>query len=364
MALTIAELKAIASLDTAKFEAGTSKIGKSTKQAQSEVDRAGQAISATFKKIGAAAAAAFTVGAVISFEKQLLANARAAKNAGDALNVSAGTMAEVMDMAEQMGMAGEDAATKWAKLIDSQDAAYAGNKQLQKSFEGLGISMEQLASMSPEEMLMAVARGAQKDANALSDLNDVLGKGAGRTARPLLNELNDKGMPSGDKKTMQLRAQVAVGIMIKKKQQELQDAALAAQLELARAAGVTDTEVSNQMGQDAMAKRNEDILAARGRQSRKAAARAEKVKDINDASDASRLDILTRDDAAIRAVTVRAPEAADRLAKFGGIVGNQTAMGQGAAERQLKLTEITNKTLADLAKLAEQTNQKLEALEE
>jgi len=63
-------------------------------------------------------------------------------------------------------------------------------------------------------------------------------------------------------------------------------------------------------------------------------------------------------------ITVSSPQAADRLARIGGIIGGQTSPQQGAMERMAKETEIQTRLAEEIKDIVASMDAKLVALEE
>lgn len=96
-------------------------------------------------------------------------------------------------IAKLSGASMEDVGGIIKKLSISAVSAYSGNEKLARSFDALGISTQELKSISPDELLIRVARGIQGiDPMIVQELMAQLGGRGATNVLPFLRELTER----------------------------------------------------------------------------------------------------------------------------------------------------------------------------
>lgn len=349
MAFTAAELKAIASLDNKQFQLGIAQMR----------DSVGKFTSGSLKDVGKMIGGAFAVGAVMNFGKVLMQEAAANERFARSVGISAGMLDELGDKAAETGADAEGFKGKIVKLVDSQEKAVTGDSKMVEAFKKLGVSMDDLTSKTPDELLLAVAKGAEKDATAIHNLNEVMGKGAAGEYGATLKDIAKNGLPAV---SAAVDDSIAKFAMLHKNFEILKDSIGHTFMEYASTAmnklmGLSDSDVENEKwaaDQDRR-KKNQERLAELRRQHQEAVAL------VKSEGQQKENEVIKRRDKAIEAITVSAPKAADSMAAYGRSIGGQGAT-TGIEERQLKELEIIAKTTEELADIQKDTNKKLAEL--
>lgn len=183
-----AELKARSTLDSKPFEAGMSRMGQ----------KARSFVSGELKNIARGMAAAFTVNALINFGKSLGDTADRLNNLAVATGLTTDQLQAMEHSAKQAGIPFESVTGALMKLKDAQEeVAVSGNKALEESFARLGVKMQDILTLGLPAMMDKIAEGAARDATAVKDLNDIMGKTGSTTMKPFLAELQAGGGLSG-----------------------------------------------------------------------------------------------------------------------------------------------------------------------
>lgn len=380
-----AELKAIATLDTKNFEAGAAKIGQTAEKASGGLGVLGSGLN----KLGAAIGAAFTVGAVVNFTKAMSEAAMATQKAANVLGISGGAMEELGDLAERTGSDAGTLQAKMTKLADSQESAILGNKEAEASFGRLGVSMQDLQALSIDELLLRVAQGAQQDGAAISDLNNIMGRGAAGEMSAMLKDLAQNGLPGV---TAAVDAQIAAFSDLNSIWRQAKDdlghlgqeilltaaqflGLAASDEEYARraVAAQKQRDEANRMrlAQLAKTKEYEDKVKAALTEQKRLEELERKVsgqeKRWNAELERSKEQVADRrkqKERAVEDITVAAPQAADRLARIGGIIGGQISPDRGLMERQLKETELMRRMLEDIKEIEQRSDETLRRIGE
>lgn len=365
MALSIAELKAIASLDTKGFEAGAKNITRSTKDAAGSLAPLKSGLSSLAGRLGAV----FSVAALGMYTKQMMTAATQVERTAAAIGMSAGQLNELNDMVQLTGASTDGFQSKLVKLQESQEKAILGDKNLIDAFRRLGITERDLMNMPLDQILVKVARGAQDAGGGVSELNEIMGRGTAAEYAAVLRDIAEQGMPAVTAATeREIAAAAALNTAWTSAGDAISDAfrgAVVSALQFVRL--IDDNEVLAQRiwqqeqerdkrdreSKRALAKERERMLNLK-----KAEILAMHGTNVAEAQNAAA--------AAIEKITVSAPQAADRLARIGGMIGGQTSREKGAAERAAKAAEITaeldkkiaalnEKMAVDLGKIQKQT---------
>ena len=350
MGLTAVELKAIATLENKQFQAGIAEIDQS-------VSKFG---AGALKQIGGMIGGAFAVGAIINFGHHLMQESATAERFARTIGMSSNMLHELGTIAVKTGADADGFSQKIVKMLEAQDKATTGDKELVKAFSNLGVSMQDLTSLTPDELLLKVADGAQKDSTAIHDLNLVMGKGAAGEYGAALKDIANNGLPAIDKAaedaTRSLAAMNAQYEGIKNKVSDKIKGALVDAWNF-WIPGAQD-EASQKSAQADKQRAAQNAARLAGLQQEHNAAIAAISLDATEKTDKSE----RRKQHDLDNITVQAPRASDSMAAYGRMIGGQFQGSGGVAERQLKELEIIAKYAEEQAEIADKAREAIEAL--
>jgi hypothetical protein len=168
----VARLRAVMGLDTKEFEAGIDKSGRKAKDFQGVI-----------QGVGSALGVAFSVGGVIALGKTMMDWAGKISDAAGNVGILTETMAAQNAVFAENGLGVDELSKMYAKMETDVFSAATGGKKLDSIYERLGFTLQDLAAMSPDERLIAVAKAALESANATGALAEVFGSKLGPKAR-------------------------------------------------------------------------------------------------------------------------------------------------------------------------------------
>jgi len=156
MALTVAELKAIASLETKPFESSAGRVEARTK---TMAQRMGSMVSGQLRQMAGMIGAAFAVRAVVRFGAEQMQAADRTMDLVNALGLSAEQFQALEQSAEQFGGTTENVQKAMMQLRRVQGDVIGGNQEYAESFRVLGISQKVLENSTLPQLLELVAKG-------------------------------------------------------------------------------------------------------------------------------------------------------------------------------------------------------------
>ena len=339
MALSVAELKAIASLDSKPFKAG---MGKVTSSAKTGAKQLGATMGAGLKQMAGMIGAAFAVRAVIRFGAAQMQAADRTMDLVNALGLSAEQFQALEQSAEQYGGTTENVQKAMMQLRRVQGDVIGGNQEYAASFRVLGISQKDLENSTLPQLLEKVAKGykaAGGSATAYNAASELMGRGGKELTGVLMDVADnglqgiiDKGLKAGTVLSNEVTAQLAAANNeLERTTRQLKNMAT---VWLAKAITGFRTLIatvknwrSGMDWADAKSKAKADIA----------------FTPPKTPGGAPPPPSTTKPPPKPKEITVAAPEAADRLAKIGGIIGGQADMNRGLRERQLKEAERQTK---------------------
>lgn len=174
-------------LDTKDFEKGIDTVSKkldSLKAPIKGVDKEVNLLGASLKSL----AAVFSIGAVTGFVKSIVSLGGELSDTASTLNLTAESVQELNYAFGQSGAKSEDVTAAIVKLNQSLEDARQGNAKTIETFEKLGITWEDIARDSPEEILMKMADGSANATDkvaALDAIVNLLGKSGKKLAAGL-----------------------------------------------------------------------------------------------------------------------------------------------------------------------------------
>jgi uncharacterized phage infection (PIP) family protein YhgE len=163
-------------LDDSKFQDGLKNMEKGGKRVEGSLVGSFDSMA---KGIGASMAASFTVGAVVGAAKSLLDFAGQLQDQADALGVSTEKLQGLQGALSQSGVSAEKFTKGMATLAQNIEQAKNDTGTARDSFEALGITFEDIANDSPDELILKIADGlknAKDPAAAFAAALDLLGK--------------------------------------------------------------------------------------------------------------------------------------------------------------------------------------------
>lgn len=182
----VAEARGRLSLDGKPFTDAIKQVGQDAESMmKNKMDEIGKSIKQ-----------AFTVTAIANYAKGIMDAADQADNLSKRLGVSAETAQSLDVVAKRSGLSISDFEGALLKTTKAATEAQAGNKQLSAAFDTLGISIDDLASLSPEQLFEKVAKAMSDnkgDAEVLAAAYDVIGTKSGPKLQSVLIELGEKG---------------------------------------------------------------------------------------------------------------------------------------------------------------------------
>lgn len=141
--------------------------------------------------IGRKFVALFGTAAIGRAFKETIENAGRIQDVSAGLGLTVKQFQELEFAAKQSGANIEQIAVSIRKIASTQQNAFEGQQASVKLFERLGISMEKLRSMSPQQLFMHIAKQVKEGTigvQNMADMIDLLGKGA---ATPVLNAMQE-----------------------------------------------------------------------------------------------------------------------------------------------------------------------------
>jgi hypothetical protein len=173
-----AKLKARAEMDTTKFDSGLDKMQRGVKTFSST------GLKGVAEEIGKA----FAVERIASWGMAQLQAADALVTLSENIGLSTDALQALYSIGRNSNLGVEEIDKAMGKLALAQDKVINQDKNMIEAFERLGISAEQVASSSMQELFESILAGAATSATAINDMTDIFGKGMGVKLQPLIGE--------------------------------------------------------------------------------------------------------------------------------------------------------------------------------
>jgi hypothetical protein len=183
----IATLKAVLGLDSGPFKAGT-------RDAEGYAKRFGTTLSSVGRTLGFA----FSAAAVISMGRAFVKWAGDLSEAAQNLGILTSDMMAFNAVALQGGLDIDQMQRLLAKLKNNVYDAAKGSETANKAFEAMGLSARDLAGLSLDEQLKAVAKAAFATGTPLTILTELFGVRVGPKAVAVLRDIAENGLPAVD----------------------------------------------------------------------------------------------------------------------------------------------------------------------
>lgn len=189
-----ARLKARAEMNTTEFDRGLAKMKQGVKTF----------VGGELRSVAGMVGSAFAVTAIAEWGRNLMEKSHDLMTFSRNVGLSTDQLQAFTHEAVEMGHATEDSVrSKLMRLVAAQEKVVNGNKEMTAAFARFGLTEEQVAGMGTEQLLTAIAKGAQESGTSVADLNAIFGRGAAIEFSDALKELNEKGfagMVDGAKK--------------------------------------------------------------------------------------------------------------------------------------------------------------------
>jgi len=186
MAQNIARLGVVLGIDTAQFTTGLQQAKKSLSQLGDYATKA-----------SAVAAAAFTAMTykAMQFSDEM-------SDLADATGVSIGKVLQLSNASQRAGGTFEGGSRALTKFIANIDAAASGGEEMQKSFAKAGVSLDDLANLSVEQLLNKTSQGIANIGDKATQSGakmDLFGKSLRTVDMNIFNQYIQQGTEEFDK---------------------------------------------------------------------------------------------------------------------------------------------------------------------
>jgi hypothetical protein len=188
--IVVGVLKALLTADTAQFEEGMRKGSSSVKKFTDDTEKQSDVLAGLSKKISTALAAAFTVTAVVAAGKQVLDFADNLSNLSQKTGIGT-TGLQKLQLAFQDSGVSIETVTKAATELGARLVGEKGAADLVKK---LGLNLDELKKMSPEEQFLRVADAVgniQNKGEQIYASKTLFGKGGAEMLQGLTGHLRE-----------------------------------------------------------------------------------------------------------------------------------------------------------------------------
>ncbi|NBV78040.1 hypothetical protein EBR66_07795 [bacterium] len=159
-----------------KIKVGVDKSGLTTGLAAMENSVKGFA-----NKVGGILAGAFAFDKIIQGFSNAIDKGDQLQDLANRFGVAASSLQEIGNAASTSGAGLEDVASAMNKLAKNAGAAIGGNEQMAEAFNKIGLSVEQLQGMTPQDLFMALSKAIASGTLGMQDFTiaqELAGKGA------------------------------------------------------------------------------------------------------------------------------------------------------------------------------------------
>ena len=182
----LAQLKAVLGMDSKEFETNIRKSEKAAKRFQSEISTVGRTL-----------AAAFSVTAIISMTKNVIAFASEIRHTADNIGVTTDELQGLNDVGMQFGLTTENMRDRLSKLVVVQGRAAEGNAAYNSALKQLNINLDDFINASPAEAFEMLAHGvadATDNQTALNAMSKIYSEENAPRLIAMLKEIADVGL--------------------------------------------------------------------------------------------------------------------------------------------------------------------------
>jgi hypothetical protein len=160
-----------------KVKVGVDKSGFTTGLASME-----NSVKGFGTKVGGILAGAFAFDKIIQGFSNAIDKGDQLQDLANRFGVAASSLQEIGNAASTSGAGLEDVASAMNKLAKNAGAAIGGNTQMAEAFQKIGVSVEKLNGMSPQDLFFALSKAVASGALGMQDFTiaqELAGKGAG-----------------------------------------------------------------------------------------------------------------------------------------------------------------------------------------
>jgi len=159
-----------------KVKVGVDKSGFTTGLASME-----NSVKGFGTKVGGILAGAFAFDKIIQGFSNAIDKGDQLQDLANRFGVAASSLQEIGNAASTSGAGLEDVASAMNKLAKNAGAAIGGNEQMAEAFNKIGLSVEQLNGMSPQDLFFALSKAVASGTLGMQDFTiaqELAGKGA------------------------------------------------------------------------------------------------------------------------------------------------------------------------------------------
>jgi hypothetical protein len=159
-----------------KVKVGVDKSGFTTGLASME-----NSVKGFGNKVGGILAGAFAFDKIIQGFSNAIDKGDQLQDLANRFGVAASSLQEIGNAASTSGAGLEDVASAMNKLAKNAGAAIGGNEQMAEAFSKIGLSVEQLNGMSPQDLFLALSKAVASGTLGMQDFTiaqELAGKGA------------------------------------------------------------------------------------------------------------------------------------------------------------------------------------------
>jgi hypothetical protein len=159
-----------------KVKVGVDKSGFTTGLASME-----NSVKGFGTKVGGILAGAFAFDKIIQGFSNAIDKGDQLQDLANRFGVAASSLQEIGNAASTSGAGLEDVASAMNKLAKNAGAAIGGNEQMAEAFNKIGLSVEQLQGMTPQDLFMALSKAVASGTLGMQDFaiaQELAGKGA------------------------------------------------------------------------------------------------------------------------------------------------------------------------------------------
>jgi len=166
-----------------KVKVGVDKSGFTTGLASME-----NSVKGFGMKVGGILAGAFAFDKIIQGFSNAIDKGDQLQDLANRFGVAASSLQEIGNAASTSGAGLEDVASAMNKLAKNAGAAIGGNEQMAEAFNKIGLSVEQLQGMTPQDLFMALSKAVASGTLGMQDFT-IAQELAGRGAAVLMETL-------------------------------------------------------------------------------------------------------------------------------------------------------------------------------
>lgn len=173
---------------TAKLGLDQSAYQSGLAMANRAADKFAGSVANSMKGLGASIVGAFAFDRLIAGFSTAIEKGDQLQDLANRFGVSASAIQEVGNAASLSGGSIEDVAKAFNKLAQNAGAAVGGNQQLQEAFAAIGLGVDDLQRLSPQELFFALSKALSEGSLGARDF-DIAMQLAGRSSASLMETM-------------------------------------------------------------------------------------------------------------------------------------------------------------------------------